>query len=825
MKPPKINIPTNNQKYFLSAIALVIVFTLISGCNFPPGKTSNSQINLYQERDLTTAPINIELNLTVPQAITAKERILLELLDEVSGIPHNINRYDMEQVNDLEYRVQLLVPSFSVIKYRYVKFDGFSYQVEHHSYESPARYRLFYANKSDEAKDILYSWGDTPSITDTGRLQGQILDEVTKAPISDILVSAGAKLVISDTNGKFVIDGLVPGQQNVVFYAPDGQYQTYQQDAIIVPRQTTPATLELKPMTPINVSFRVTPPQDALGAPVHIAGNLIQLGNTFTDLTGSMSINPKSMPQLILQEDGTLSIDLIFYSGSDLRYKFTLGDGFWNAEQELSGGFRVRQLIIPEHDITVDLVIESWRTAGFEPITFQITIPPEQSPHDEKFIQFKIREWTEPIPLWPLGGGNYLYILFSPFSKDDLISYRFCRNADCIHGLNDVAQSSLVQIQPKREPQTINVEIQSWANWQSNDSILDFTPSPTPYENASYKTIVELSPKIDSYWHAYAPGVADNLSRLGANTVIFTPQWAALSDAPLFHPEIGLTPLSQHLSNLIEHAQKEGLETGIFPQLRFRNTNTFWTQSLKSDHWWDEWFESYGAFLNNYAKMAELTGSNYLLIGGNDVLPAFSGGIYLDEPLTDLPEDSDRMWRDLFLDLRKTFSGDLIWVTRVGQKADPLPEFVHSFDGIYIIVDSPLSTAEEPDFDEIANGFTNIVDQYIYEIYRSTELPLFIGLGYPSADRAASGCLLINDRCNNDGIFLSDEVESIGTNLSIQKLIYEAILPVIASRPWIEGTSIRGYDPIIVSHDQTSSIAGKPAEAVISDWFTRINSQ
>jgi hypothetical protein len=85
--------------------------------------------------------------------------------------------------------------------------------------------------------------------------------------------------------------------------------------------------------------------------------------------------------------------------------------------------------------------------------------------------------------------------------------------------------------------------------------------------------------------------------------------------------------------------------------------------------------------------------------------------------------------------------------------------------------------------------------------------------------------LLVNDRCDNDGIFLSDEVESIGTNLGIQKLIYEAILPVIASRPWIEGTSIRGYDPIIVSHDQTSSIAGKPAEAVINDWFTRINSQ
>ena len=147
MNPLKASISSKNQKYLLSTIALAIVFSLISGCNFPPKKNSNSQINLYQERDLTTAPTNIELNLTIQQAITAQEKIQVELLDEVSGIPNNINRYDMEKVNDLEYKMQLLVPSFSVIKYRYVKFDGSSYQIEHHSDGSPARYRLFYANQ------------------------------------------------------------------------------------------------------------------------------------------------------------------------------------------------------------------------------------------------------------------------------------------------------------------------------------------------------------------------------------------------------------------------------------------------------------------------------------------------------------------------------------------------------------------------------------------------------------------------------------------------------------------------------------------------------
>lgn len=814
-----------NQKNFIYLFLLAIVVNLISGCNFPSRQSSDHQFKIYQESDLATAPISIEFSLSLPQVLGKGERIELEIIDEVTGLPYNIKRYDMEKVNDLEYNVQLLVPASSVIKYRYAKYDGATYQSEHNSVDSPVRYRLFYANTPGKSHDILYSWGDTASQAGTGRLEGYVLDKATQSPIPDILVSAGGKLVFSDANGRFLIDGLADGQQNVVFYAPDGGYQTYQQGAIITAGQITPAALELIPLQPVTVTFQVNLPQDAIGAPVYMAGNLLQLGNTFSDLTGSMTINPKLMPQLTPQGDGSLSIDLNLYPGSDLRYKFTLGDGFWNAEQDPSGGFRVRQLVVPDHNVTLSISIASWRTTGFEPITFQITIPPEFSPKDEKFIQFKIKSWTEPIPLWPTGNGNYLYILFSPFSKDDLISYRFCRNADCLYGLNGEMQSSLIQIQPKNEPQTVDIEIKNWDRWQVSDPTLDYTPSPAPYSSGSYATMIELTSEMDTYWQAYAPSIFENLSALGANTVIISPQWMASLDSPLLYPEIGRTLFSQQLLYVLGQAQGFGLKTGIYPQFVFNNPDLFWSQKPKTVLWWEEWFESYHNFIINYAKLAELSGVDYLLIGGKDILPAFSGGNYPGGNETTLSYDSEPLWQDIILDLRKTFTGDLIWVTNVHTTADPLPEFIPTFDGIYIIVDSPLTTAKEPTFDEIAYGFTNVIDQNIYEIYRSTGLPVYLGLGYPSANQAASGCLLINDQCNNDGLFLHNEIEAAETNLDIQMLIYEAVLPVIASRPWIAGTSIRGYNPTLISHDQISSIAGKPAEALISDWFSRINSQ
>jgi hypothetical protein len=47
-----------------------------------------------------------------------------------------------------------------------------------------------------------------------------------------------------------------------------------------------------------------------------------------------------------------------------VRYKYTLGDGFWNAEHKANAEFNVRQLIVPEEDTVINESVETWQAGS-----------------------------------------------------------------------------------------------------------------------------------------------------------------------------------------------------------------------------------------------------------------------------------------------------------------------------------------------------------------------------------------------------------------------------------------------------------------------------
>ena len=96
----------------------------------------------------------------------------------------------------------------------------------------------------------------------------------------------------------------------------------------------------MKPAPLVKVTFTVTVPQEnVVGVPIRLAGNLYQTGNTFADLVGGISTIASRMPLLTLQSDGRYTLTLSLPAGTDFRYKYTLGDGFWNSEQTSEGSF------------------------------------------------------------------------------------------------------------------------------------------------------------------------------------------------------------------------------------------------------------------------------------------------------------------------------------------------------------------------------------------------------------------------------------------------------------------------------------------------------
>lgn len=90
--------------------------------------------------------------------------------------------------------------------------------------------------------------------------------------------------------------------------------------------------------------------------------------------------------------------------GAYIQYKYTIGDGYWNAEHGADGAFLLRQLIVPEEDTTIQDVVATWETNPGETLTFDVTAPANTPDGDFVSIQLNpLFGWTEPIPMWSPG--------------------------------------------------------------------------------------------------------------------------------------------------------------------------------------------------------------------------------------------------------------------------------------------------------------------------------------------------------------------------------------------------------------------------------------
>ncbi len=100
-------------------------------------------------------------------------------------------------------------------------------------------------------------------------------------------------------------------------YALDGAYQTFQQGATVAENQSTPVQIAMKPTQMVNVIFTVSVPDSTQrGVPLRLAGNFLQLGNTFSDLQGGLSTVADRMPVLSPLPDGRYSVSLFLPIGA-----------------------------------------------------------------------------------------------------------------------------------------------------------------------------------------------------------------------------------------------------------------------------------------------------------------------------------------------------------------------------------------------------------------------------------------------------------------------------------------------------------------------------
>jgi len=391
-------------------IFVVWLAALLVSCG---GANSQSELSSIQ----LPASIEITLNALVPESTPAGEGLLLTVFDEVTGLDYNPQHYEMLSNGEHSYVLTLTVPAGTLLKYRYTRQSAAGNINETGATGQPIPYRLYLVDGPGHvAYDLVAAWADLPGAQETGQVSGTVRNAGNGQALPNVQVVASGQSATTDEQGHFAIAGLAQGLHNLVIYAPDGSYLPFQQGALVAAQGETFADIELTPNLMASVTFLLTPPEDSIaGMPIMFTGSVAQLS---------------AKPRLTNLTDGRYGLTLILPTGADIRYKYTLGDGFWNAEHAANGSFLVRQIIIPTGttELQIDDQVAAWTAGASAPIWFNLTAPAAEG---QVYLQFKLLDWTTTLQMWPLGDGRWAYLLYSPTNFSSALEYRYCLDSAC----------------------------------------------------------------------------------------------------------------------------------------------------------------------------------------------------------------------------------------------------------------------------------------------------------------------------------------------------------------------------------------------------------
>ena len=806
----------------LNLLSLVSIFTLLlSGCTFSlanlPILTGSTTTPPLLAGQTATPPPSaaVTFRVTIPSPLSAGETLSLSVVDEVTGLDLNYVNYAMQGMDSLDYTVTIPFALNSIVKYRYLRQAGLPI-LEDDSFNKPVRYRMYQVASPGTVNDVVASWTDSPFAGPFGQMTGHVVDATNKSPIPDLLMVVDGQQTLTDSNGAFIFDTLPVGTHNLVAYAMDGAYQTFQQGARVDAGLNTPVTVLMTPASMVNVIFSLSVPANMIqNVPIRLAGNLYQLGDTFGNLQGGLSTVASRMPVLTPEQDGHFSLSVMLPAGADIRYKYTLGDGFWNAEHNLDGSFILRQLIVPASSIPVQIqdVVPTWQAGTSSPILFEVNVPASTPATDIVSIQFNPYGWTEPLPMWPRGNDQWVYQLYSPLNMLGNFAYRYCRDEQC--GVADDVMTSGSNpgrpVSTSLTPQDFQDTVTSWTWLQSTApaSVVGATISA----RSGFTAGVEFQTGYDPTWLTWIPLAIQNVQGIYANWLVVDPTWTVKQASPLiFSPTPGADPLWADTLDTVSRARAANLSVALFPAPNLPDDpSTWWASTPRGAAWWDSWFNRYAAFIAYHADLAAKSGAQALILGGDWITPALPGGQISGSP-SGVPADAETRWQAIISDVRTRFNGSVYWALSYPGGISSAPDFLKSLDGVYLLWYAPLNGSS---VDAMTTSAGQSLDTDIQPFQASIQKPVILAVAYPSADGSANATL-------PPSLLFQPGSTQAPVNLQAQADVYQALLNAVNGRAWVGGFVSRGYYLPVVLQDASASIHGKPASDELWYWYPRL---
>ncbi len=256
----------------------------------------------------------------------------------------------------------------------------------------------------------------------------------------------------------------------------------------------------------------------------------------------------------------------------------------------------------------------------------------------------------------------------------------------------------------------------------------------------------------------------------------------------------------RELEQTIEHAHKNGVKVCLKPMVNC--ADNMWRARIDfpddifsgENNYWDEWFDSYTAYMIYYAELAEYTGCEMLCIGCE-----MSG-----------TERKTEHWRKLIKAIREVYHGPLVYNTNHGREG--LVEWWDAVDYIGTSAYYPVRKSPEDGLAEMTAEWKKIAAD-LAKISESIGKPIiFMEIGC----RSAKGCAAMPwDFMHRE--LPEDEQE--------QADFYDSCLTVMSKEPSFEGVFWGDWSPKIYSTREEAAknkgfnIYLKRAEDVLMKWY------
>jgi hypothetical protein len=288
----------------------------------------------------------------------------------------------------------------------------------------------------------------------------------------------------------------------------------------------------------------------------------------------------------------------------------------------------------------------------------------------------------------------------------------------------------------------------------------------------------------------------DEIAALGGDTVMFVPNaFMEYANSNSIYIDLRRTLNADNLKRLILHARAEKLRVILMPivLLSTPKLDTDWRGTIHPDDW-DAWFASYQEMMLFYARLAEETGVNLLVVGSELV----SAEPFVDE------------WRSTIHKVRDVFHGQLTYSSNWDHYA-----MVQFWDALDIIgMNSYWKLGPDDDssvkVDEIERRWAKIQkDLFAWQADMHKPI-LLLEAGWCSLDNASY----------EPWDYTRQE---LNLDLDLQKRLYEGFFASWWGKPQSAGFLMWEWTPESPGgpDDKGYTPRGKPAADVMKAWLSQ----